>query len=89
MYTAVPFTGKTKTEVQFPPTVLLIIIIIIIIFYFFFFKNCLLDKLIDEFTVLNKTFGEQLKVANKEYFKNDSLVLMRSQKSSFKLSKVD
>lgn len=50
---------------------------------FFFFKNCLLDKLIDEFTVLNKTFGEQLKVANKEYFKNDSLVLMRSLKSSF------
>ena len=54
-----------------------------IISSFFFFKNCLLDKLIDEFTVLNKTFGEQLKVANKEYFKNDSLVLMRSLKSSF------
>ena len=52
-------------------------------FFLFFFKNCLLDKLIDEFTVLNKTFGEQLKVANKEYFKNDSLVLMRSLKSSF------
>ena len=51
--------------------------------FFFFFKNCLLDKLIDEFTVLNKTFGEQLKVANKEYFKNDSLVLMSSLKSSF------
>ena len=78
MYTAVPFTGKTTTEVQFAPTVLRFFL-----FFFFFFKNCLLDKLIDEFTVLNKTFGEQLKVANKEYFKNDSLVLMRSLKSSF------
>ena len=79
MYTAVPFTGKTTTEVQFPPTVLRFFFIN----FFFSFKNCLLDKLIDEFTVLNKTFGEQLKVANKEYFKNDSLVLMSSLKSSF------
>ena len=80
MYTAVPFTGKTTTEVQFLPTVLRFFFIIL---FFFSFKNCLLDKLIDEFTVLNKTFGEQLKVANKEYFKNDSLVLMSSLKSSF------
>ena len=69
MYTAVPFTRKTKTVVQFPPTVLRFFFIIIIIF----FKNCL----------LHKTFAEQFKVANKEYFKNDSLVLMRSLKSSF------
>ena len=63
MYTAVPFTGKTKTEIQFPPTVLLFYYYY---YYFFFFKNCL----------LHKTFGEQLKVAKKEYFKNASLVLI-------------
>ena len=72
MYTAVPFTKKTKTEVPFPPTVLRFFIISIL-FFFFFFKNY----------PLHKTFGEQFKVANKEYFKNDSLVLMSSLKSSF------
>ena len=74
MYTAVPFTEKQKLKYSFLP---------LYFFHFiFFFKNCLLDKLIDEFKVLNETFGEQLKVAKKEYFKNDSLVLMRSLKSS-------
>ena len=70
---------KQKLKYNFLPLCYILFLLLL----FFFFKNCLLDKLIDEFTVLNKTFGEQLKVANKEFFFFFFLVLMRSLKSSF------
>lgn len=62
---------KQKLKYRFLP--LYYVFLFLVFFFFFFFKNC----------PLHKTFGEQFKVANKEYFKNDSLVLMSSLKSSF------